>query len=385
MARGNGVSDAGRIGGTSTMPTRFRCKIGLEWKPLDAFSNNQRRLVQNELDAGRRVDASRSGMVCREHSANMTQQIQCEKCDRFRDRKDFSKSSLRNEVYQCITCVAWVETQEAGVTPAPLPTGHVSAEEEGQDLWKDRATYSGELFGEDTLPQAPISALSALGLNDEDQEKIGPDFDINSVIRQAASVSTTASRGTSASELPPHLRSWSETTSIASDTDGSENMSTRSGAPGVQARGTTQLPPHLRGKLSSASSSVAGSPSVNYQSTGSTSTATTLRERGQDSDRAYNTWDPTGVRHRRAQTPSSSNSTSLIDFDGDDQSSTKSSPAGAAFTTVKPRRGTKNGWHKAPRLSSTELLEFGNVLPDKAQYIHAELDHQRRFNHNNPE
>lgn len=50
-------------------------------------------------------------------------------------------------------CVAWTETQEPGVVPAPLETGHVSLEEFGANYWGDEFRTDDDFFANEMVPQ----------------------------------------------------------------------------------------------------------------------------------------------------------------------------------------------------------------------------------------
>ena len=53
----------------------------------------------------------------------------------------------------CLRCTAWTETQEPGVTPAPLETGHISVEEQNGEVWAKKYTDPSDFFPDDVLPQ----------------------------------------------------------------------------------------------------------------------------------------------------------------------------------------------------------------------------------------
>lgn len=79
--------------------------------------------------------------------------IKCCLCGLRKHYDEFSKTSRKEKepvrhkylktmisdadcrVQACKRCVAWTETQEPGVIPAPLETGHVSIEEFGPSYW----------------------------------------------------------------------------------------------------------------------------------------------------------------------------------------------------------------------------------------------------------
>jgi hypothetical protein len=53
-------------------------------------------------------------------------------------------------------CVAWTETQEPSVTPAPLETGHISAEEEHNGVWEEGFIDSGDFYEVEGLPEVRL-------------------------------------------------------------------------------------------------------------------------------------------------------------------------------------------------------------------------------------
>ena len=57
-------------------------------------------------------------------------------------------------------CVAWTETQEHNVTPAPLETGHISIEEQNEEVWQEEYMDSGDFFEEDALPAVSFQVIS---------------------------------------------------------------------------------------------------------------------------------------------------------------------------------------------------------------------------------
>lgn len=60
---------------------------------------------------------------------------------------------LANGLKMCLRCTAWGETQEPGVTPTPLQTGHISVEEQNKEVWNKKFTESTDFFPDDSLPQ----------------------------------------------------------------------------------------------------------------------------------------------------------------------------------------------------------------------------------------
>lgn len=111
-------------------------------------------------------------MTCREHTSKARLELRCDQCGLIKSRDQFSKSSLKNEDYvslqalaqghkltlhqKCIRCTAWIETQEPSVTPAPLETGHISAEEEHTGVWQEGFVDSADFFEFEGLPNVRI-------------------------------------------------------------------------------------------------------------------------------------------------------------------------------------------------------------------------------------
>ncbi|PHH59435.1 hypothetical protein CDD81_3195 [Ophiocordyceps australis] len=126
----SGMNSSGK---NVALPARIRCKLGREWKPLEEFSNTQRRAAQYLLSSGKRFDAANSGMTCRQHSAPAAIELRCDVCGISKQQEEFSKSSRRLDDPVCIRCTAWDGIQEHDVVPDPLQTGHISIEERQKD------------------------------------------------------------------------------------------------------------------------------------------------------------------------------------------------------------------------------------------------------------
>ncbi|UKZ78386.1 hypothetical protein TrVFT333_006123 [Trichoderma virens FT-333] len=320
-----------------SIPTRFRCKVGGEWKSLDEFSKNQQRLIQIDPAGRHRIDAANSGMTCREHSSGQRTEMTCEMCGLVKPLSEFSGSSKRNASINCKRCTAWVETQEPEVVPAPLETGHISIEEERGEAWPARFIDSSDFFSDDAYPQAPVTGPSSLGLEDGEVASIF-----------GASSEYSASEVSSSRALPPHLRGsvGQERFSLTPSTDGSQASNRLSF---VQ-----HLPPHLRplmqqGHQLDAPSDYTGNSEFGDHPS-SISTATTTREArfGAKPRRvSFNAWDPSGIQHRafKSATNSSATGTSLA---GDEENGSQN-PTGQA----------KGKWPTIARMSQTELRQIG--------------------------
>ncbi|KAL6695597.1 Stc1 domain-containing protein [Trichoderma pleuroticola] len=318
-------------------PTRFRCKVGGEWKSIDEFSKNQQRLVASSLTGGYRVNAANSGMTCREHSAGQRTELTCELCGLVKPLSEFSGNTKRNGSISCKRCTAWVETQEPEVVPAPLETGHISIEEERGEAWPARFIDSSDFFSDDAYPQAPVTGYSSLGLEDGE---------VASIMDGSAPSEYVASETSSSRALPPHLRGsiGQDRHSLASSTDG-RNTSSKSSF--VQ-----HLPPHLRPLVqqglsldasSDASSEYGGNPS-------SISTATTAREaRFEKKARrvSFNAWDPNGNQFRGFKSNTDSSAVGTSEADGEED------------TCPNPSSQARGKWPKIVRMSQTELRQVG--------------------------
>ncbi|EGX96406.1 hypothetical protein CCM_01062 [Cordyceps militaris CM01] len=323
----------------SAAPTRFRCKVGGEWKNLSDFSNAQQKNLRY-LSSGRHLDPAHSGMTCKQHSAGARAEMRCEVCMLVKSIDDFSKNSRRNGESQCRRCVAWTEIQEPGLTPGPLETGHISPEEEQQQTLRQHFVMTQDFFpidDDDDLPRAPISDFSQLGLDDAYEQAAGTPC-VTEFLSQQVS--------------------------------------------------TLTVPRHLRGKakaVSEAASSTAGSTA------GDLSLPTTLLDTDSDAssvvNQSFNAWGPDGEMERRRQPASvadSSSASSLTAFSGASTASVVNddpnvigdwSRARSSKTDAMPRR--KGGWTKTgeDRLSVAELREMNGC--SQQTYARREIDTQR--------
>ncbi|KAL6898711.1 hypothetical protein GGI43DRAFT_408387 [Trichoderma evansii] len=341
-----------------SIPVKYRCKVGGEWKPLDAFSKNQQRFIQFQIDRRQPIDAANSGMTCKEHTSGQRTERTCELCGLVKPLSEFSGNSKKDEFPHCKRCTAWMETQEPDVVPAPLETGHISVEEERGEMWPATFVDDTDFFSDNLLPQAPVTGLSSLGLGDIDPSRL----DISSIPSSRPAHSTS---GTAAKPAPkyisPHLKvnmTKSQTTFISS-VEKPKDAETSS-----QASLRKQLPPHLRGTMmqqpapcqhANDTSDYAASESDFHPS--SISTATTAREMMDASKPrriSFNAWDPTGIQHRNVKSlTASSVASSSIKAPSDAGREQGSSPyAGVSG---------KGKWVKSKdtRMTQTELRQFG--------------------------
>ncbi|OAA79665.1 hypothetical protein LEL_03151 [Akanthomyces lecanii RCEF 1005] len=318
-------------------PTRFRCKVGGEWKNLSEFSNAQ----QRNLQTGRVIDPAHSGMTCKQHASGSRSELRCELCNLVKPLDEFSKSSRRKGEYQCRRCVAWIEIQEPTLTPGPLETGHISPEEEEQQMLKNRFLLSNDFFdGEDEgLPQL----LSR--------------FD-----------DTYSAR----SNMPPHLEGKAAASAAVSETSSVAGSSSE-----------VTLPPHLRGKYKSMS--VAASSAAS-STAGDLSLPTTLLDT--DSDVAsivnnFNAWGPNGELQRRrpdsVMDSAASLSSEAVSAENNDPNVVGDwTRVGKPKSAVLSRPG-KGRFVKAAeaRMSSAEMREYrGEIQPT---YMRREIDTQKRI------
>ncbi|KAG5914275.1 hypothetical protein E4U42_000577 [Claviceps africana] len=384
-------------GPNPSIPVRYRCKVGGEWKPIQAFSANQQRLIERQVNGKGKVDAANSGMTCLEHSAAFRSELRCELCTLVKPYTDFSKNMRKTDDPMCKRCTAWTETQEPGVVPSPLETGHISLDEEENMRNGKTINLPADFFPSDTLPQAPITSFAAMGIRDN--------------------ISGTSNPGKSsisgASSVPPHLveammsraksLQSSESDVAAGESNGSDNKGLRKMADSLSGRrsctspvfgisttretkdtasvvsSTDDLPPHIRPlvqKLRSEQvpflSSFQGSPT--FRTTASSiSTATTVRE-GRN-EVTFNAWDNSGQRHEAVKLPTERSTSSVTN-----DSAVNDASACDEWKTV-PVAKRKGGWHKAPRYRPEE--ETLNAPP--ARLMDFGVDQQRRMNYCAPE
>ncbi|KAK7424259.1 hypothetical protein QQX98_000527 [Neonectria punicea] len=365
---------------TAEVPTRFRCKVGGEWKPLDGFSQNQQKLIQNQIGNRRPIDAAHSGMTCREHASNSRSELRCEVCCLIKPRDQFSKNSLRKEDYTCVRCVAWTETQEPTVTPLPLETGHISAEEENTDPWQSDFVDNADFFEDDGLPRAPICGLDSLGLEDLDLYGLsGTEAGamLSSVLAKSSAegqskadrASVSGQSTASIKGLPPHLAGQSQ-----GRPSGTKSISGASEATG-SSRSVVPLPPHLLNRP-----------------TQSVSTATTVREDKEKQEKSrqipFNAWDRAGRQHQVVKDPTNSFHSSAASSKSNSKLRVHDDPNVIGewdFTLVElpETRGGKGGWAKASecRIPQAELKKQPVLTHTSMRHIDPDIDRQRRMNY----
>ncbi|CAM1509481.1 Fc.00g032200.m01.CDS01 [Cosmosporella sp. VM-42] len=418
----------------AAVPTRFRCKVGGEWKPIDAFSNSQRRFIQRQIDSRQAVNAAHSGMTCREHAAGSRAEIRCERCQLIKHIDDFSKNARRNEVYECMRCVAWTETQEPNVTPAPLETGHISVEEQNEEVWTGEFINAGDFFDENALPAAPVTELASLGIRGNGHSETlatsdsSGNLNFAELLKQtndstisrstAASVSGASTISTSSTQanLPPHLRSRFNMETSSNGSAFSEALKVRARPP-PPASDAGSLPPHLRrlgeaqrrkkvadsdisDTASFASGFTRGSSVVDSSEAGprgrpghpplggidatqkpdirsyanSLSAATTVREEKERAAKArqvsFNAWDSKGDRYRHVKEPTIASSS--VSTTSTDRH-TNSSPMihGEWSTTIQVEEPKCRGNGKWPKTSESRLPQSQVVQQPRVTHVSA--------------
>lgn len=255
----------------------------------------------------------------------------------------------------CERCTAWTETQEPNVTPAPLETGHVSIEEQNQDIWV-RDFANADFFDDTDLPRAPVTGLEGLGLTDLESTADGTRA--NQILSEVLTRDGSASASTATRSLV-----GGDTASVAD-----EAMST-----------VTRLPPHLADKVSTKANSIVSTSVAtsnlkhhhelppHLRGPGSISTASTVRKDREEAARArqvtYNAWDPSGKKHQAIKNPtvmSSSGASALSSADKSEYSNPNLvgdwSDVSGALTAEPATRGGKSKWPKSSEVSYLIVL-----------------------------
>ncbi|KAH7165456.1 hypothetical protein EDB81DRAFT_253668 [Dactylonectria macrodidyma] len=357
----------------------YRCKVGGEWKPLDAFSGNQQKLIQRS-----NPNPAHSGMTCREHTSKCRTEIKCEVCLLIKPKDQFSKSSLKGDEYVCKRCIAWTETQEPSVTPHPLETGHISAEEVHVDVWQQKSfDDNAEFFADDDLPKAPITDLDTLGLADldiyGDKDKVGSET-LSRLLGngepRGKSITDTASVSgesvTTSRALPPHLAMRSTASVSAAKSTAGASTTTK------DSRASSSLPPHLRNKAPENSSA------------GSISTATTVRKDREEREAArripFNAWGPNGQQYQGIKDPTVSTlSSRASETSASTTNSSKSKVMGdrGSAPNSSPQTRGKGNWPKASecRIPQSELKKQPILTHTNARHVNPDVDRQRKMHY----
>ncbi|RDA89344.1 hypothetical protein CP532_6130 [Ophiocordyceps camponoti-leonardi (nom. inval.)] len=370
-----------------TAPTKFRCKVGGEWLPLASFSNAQQKLVQRRGN----VNAANSGMTCRDHSAASRTELRCDLCTLIKPVSEFSRNNRQSDEHTCKRCSAWGETQEPHVTPSPLETGHVSIEESTHEVWQADYSQSNDFYDND-LPQAPITGLASLGLEDNEAVRAGlhstsgsevgstSSEDISRLVSKMlpaddASECSRSSQTSYVSSLPPHLRAKQKenfptsASSVVSSSEPTGNYSSST------ASVSSSLPPHLRGRA------LKGGGGGGGQAAGGGKVV-------------YNAWGPDGNLHRgvKSVTEPSTTSSTMSVSSSMDTTSEASFSSSTAFNppnnhnknnhgngNSKNKTSKKGGFAKAPRLSRTELRQHEPCMPIGVRHINPVREEARQM------
>ncbi|KAI5457403.1 hypothetical protein BGZ63DRAFT_417124 [Mariannaea sp. PMI_226] len=352
-------------------PTRFRCKVGGEWKDLSAFSQNQQKLI----DRDGKIDAAHSGMTCRDHTSKGRVELRCNLCGLIKSKDQFSKRSIKNEDYTCMRCTAWTETQEPSVTPAPLETGHISVEEENWDGFQNgNFVDSADFFGENGLGQGPItSGGSGYMDNNHRYGQGGGRSGRDQCQNDTASVSGDSVNSSAC--LPPHLAGRAQASCV-----GAKSLSSVASTLGDTPK--KGLPPHLAGRNTLVE---------RLNPTPTASIATTVQEEKKSRQIPFNAWgsagrqyqdykDPTegsSISSKASVTSGSRNTTCSIENDpnviGDWDVTGQSEPA------LENR--SQSQWPKSgcARIPESELKKQPILTHVKARHVDPDIDRQRRM------
>ncbi|KAG6227757.1 hypothetical protein E4U34_005208 [Claviceps purpurea] len=364
----------------ASLPIRYRCKVGGEWKPIQAFSTTQQRLLERQVSARGTVDAENSGMTCQEHSAGTLTELRCALCQLDKPYTDFSKTMRKSEDSMCRRCTAWTETQEPGVVPAPLETGNVTHEEE-EDIRQGTTPHMpDDFFPSDTLPQAPITSFAAMSIREESSRASGsnkgsitdacslPPHIVQAVMSSTRSQQQSFSESDAEAEDNNDFRKinhakssdsairnerHSSSTSYISSRNESDSDGTVTSSRLMPV--TEDLPPHLQALMRQISPGQG--PSLGSSrgrstfrrdpaSISSISTATTMREGREEV--TFNAWDGSGQRHDAVKLLTDPSTSSVC------TSSTTNTASRGEGRRDEPAAKRKGGWHKAPRYRPDE-------------------------------
>lgn len=185
-------------------------------------------------------------------------------------------------------------------------------------------------------------------------------------------------RSTTSSHLPPHLRARiANNTSSATPSQNADvprflqdfyqDMKQSGGSVAEKSKGMAgaavagrKLPPHLQGKKKPEQSSEASQSGMNGSTTGSISTATTLRKDQEEIAASrqikYNAWDARGTQHRVVKNPTVvSSSTSVVSASGKtDQDSNLVGNWDDIPAAPMPQTSGRGKWPKASEVSSID-------------------------------
>ncbi|KAG6026710.1 hypothetical protein E4U41_001189 [Claviceps citrina] len=309
----------------TSIPVRYRCKVGGEWKPIQAFSKNQQRLVERQVGAGGKgkVDAANSGMTCLEHSAAFRSELRCDLCRLVKPHTEFSKSMRKMD------------------------------------------------------DPAPITSFSAMGIHDQTPGTSSSGrssvFDTSSLPPHLAKTVISCAKSLKSPESDAGGRE-SSTSSVSGIS--SQRISGSDGQVASSVSALDDLPPHIRGILGQNSKSgqapfvgaFQGRATFN-KSSASISTATTMREARDEV--TFNAWDNSGHHHESVKVPTDRSASSVSN-----DSAADAVRASEEWTNV-PVKQRKGGWHKAPRYRPDQ--EVSNQA--SARHLDFGVDYQRRLNY----
>ncbi|KAM0306723.1 hypothetical protein ACHAPM_001296 [Fusarium culmorum] len=364
---------------------QYCCSVGGEWKKLGAFSKSQQKRANLK-------DRANSGMICMEHSQPVRCEITCTVCDRARPIDNYSHNERKSDNPRCEQCVAWDTDQEYGVVPIQLATGHRSAEEPELKSYS-APTDTAAFFESENMPCAPITGPESLGLqptpgynraflhvvgNTETAGNSETSARATKVSYSETSSVANENRSTTSSHLPPHLRARiANNTSSATPSQNADvprflqdfyqDMKQSGGSVAENSKGMAgaavagrKLPPHLQGKKKPEQSSEASQSGMNGSTTGSISTATTLRKDQEEIAASrqinYNAWDARGTQHRVVKNPTVvSSSTSVVSASGKtDQDSNLVGNWDDIPAAPMPQTSGRGKWPKASELRFTQ-------------------------------
>ncbi|RGP76094.1 hypothetical protein FLONG3_5485 [Fusarium longipes] len=362
---------------------KYRCAAGGEWKHLNDFYKSQHKRARYN-------NHGNSGMVCKEHSQPVRSEITCCLCNETKPINEFSGNERRSDDPRCQRCVAWDTEQEYGVTPIPLATGHRSAEEPDPRNWVEPKLTS-EFFEPKDIRGAPITGPEGLGLQRSESTDRAFSQVVGNSTRASASSETSSVVNENMSAIlnhttfPPHLRHLGEAgnhqnTRIERTTiDGDSVSESSNSAAGTRTVAKT-LPPHLLHRQKPGQSS-------GESTTGSLSTATTLRKEREDNAASikveFNVWDSTGQHHRATKIPTvASSSASMASSSGMSSGLIGDWDDAPPAPMPQPESRGKGKWPKASelRFSQAELKQQQQLL-GRSPYEMPE-DAQRSKNRN---
>lgn len=183
------------------------------------------------------------------------------------------------------------------------------------------------------IPQAPITAMSSLGLDDSEYAEALETMSISDLLSLIGGSSAKTSTSTN---LPPHLRHKAPAGSPTS-TSASQGGS---------------LPPHLRDKYRTAKTTMSATSST----AGDVSLPSTLLESdsegGSIANRSFNAWPPDGRHHRQKPTKSENTDSDTASTSSRSVAATDPNVVGdwSAVPLKNPTPVRKGGWVRGPEV-----------------------------------